>query len=431
MADKTIFTVGFELPTDKFEFIPINSNRALADADIILIEATLTSDNYNECKRYNSHWFSEITTAYQAGKTIFIYLPTKTIVKKPRYTDTVNSFEIIPMRKRRCQNKQGRKVKPTKEGKLLTNYWSLAGAMSNYEVTFDFDATPLLMTNDNTNIVGAYITEEDVGTMFFLPPIRLAQDFSVPTGAWSDKGEQFGHQFFKEIIALDKAVKSTEEQSPEPEWLHEPEFILDKEEQCYTAISDKEEAIGKLYEEIDTLREELAKVTIPKRLLYETGIPLEKAIIHGLRIIGFEADNFQDAESEFDIVFSSSDTCRFLGESEGKDTKHISADKYRQLEINLQEDYHKEDGNDEFANGVLFANGYRLLEPSKRKVGFTDKVQTSAKRSGISLVHTTDLFNVVKYLQDTNDQDYAKAVRECFRDTEGVIMEFPPIPTAS
>ncbi len=425
MADKTIFTVGFELPTNKFEYVDIESNRTFADADIILLEAKLTSGNYDKCQSYTRHWHNEIISAYNAGKTIFIYLPTRSTVSSYGGSDIDSFTNILPLRKTESENKQGKKVKFTEKGKLLTGYWSLITGKSSYEVTFDFGAIPLLKTNDNTDTVGAYLNVQDKGTMFFLPPIKLPKSFR-PIAKWSEEAAQFGHNLFNEIIVIDKIVKITGELSSEPDWLKVPEFVLAKEDEYNNVVSAKEEAIKKLQEEIMTIEDELAEVTIPKQLLYETGIPLEKAIINGLRIIGFEADNFQDEESEFDIVFNSEEG-RFIGESEGKNTKAIAVDKARQLEINIQEDFHK-DEVEEYAIGVLFGNGYRLTEPNQREEEFTTKVQTLAKRSGISLVATSKLFEVVKYIHDTNDQDYAKTVRECFRDTKGKIMVFPPIP---
>jgi hypothetical protein len=43
MAKHRIFTVGFELPGEEFEYIKFNSDATLLDADIILFEPTLGS----------------------------------------------------------------------------------------------------------------------------------------------------------------------------------------------------------------------------------------------------------------------------------------------------------------------------------------------------------------------------------------------------
>ena len=62
------------------------------------------------------------------------------------------------------------------------------------------------------------------------------------------------------------------------------------------------------------------------------------AILEALRLLGFQANNYKDAESEFDAVFEAPEG-RFLGEAEGKDNAQVNIDKMRQLEMNIQEDF--------------------------------------------------------------------------------------------
>lgn len=80
------------------------------------------------------------------------------------------------------------------------------------------------------------------------------------------------------------------------------------------------------------------------------------------------------------------------------------------------------------AKGVLFGNPHRLIHPKERKDFFTAKAISSAKRTGIALVNTHELFEVVKYLKKSKDKAYAKQVRECFKNTSGTIIIFPKIP---
>jgi hypothetical protein len=97
MAKKRIFTVGFDLPGDEFEYIRADSTQTLLDADIILFQPTLGStseefDHYRggaklfsgvpiltehssfQAKRRVDHWRSEIIAAVKAGKLVIIYL---------------------------------------------------------------------------------------------------------------------------------------------------------------------------------------------------------------------------------------------------------------------------------------------------------------------------------------------------------------------
>lgn len=86
MANKTIFTIGFQLPTkDNFIYKSFHSNASLLDADIILFESTLDykTDYYNatfegkpnlsdessvQCLKSMKHWRDEITIAFNSGE---------------------------------------------------------------------------------------------------------------------------------------------------------------------------------------------------------------------------------------------------------------------------------------------------------------------------------------------------------------------------
>ena len=89
MAKSRIFTVGFELPGDEFEYVEFHSDQTLLDADIILFEPTLgifsSETNYNgkpllsenssfATKDRLDHWRSEIISAVKAGKIVIVYL---------------------------------------------------------------------------------------------------------------------------------------------------------------------------------------------------------------------------------------------------------------------------------------------------------------------------------------------------------------------
>jgi hypothetical protein len=60
--------------------------------------------------------------------------------------------------------------------------------------------------------------------------------------------------------------------------------------------------------------------------VYEKGALLEQAILQALRLIGFEAEQYRESDSEFDVVFVSPEG-RCLGEAEGKDNRAINIDK--------------------------------------------------------------------------------------------------------
>ncbi len=162
-----------------------------------------------------------------------------------------------------------------------------------------------------------------------------------------------------------------------------------------------------------------------RALLYENGKALENAIIDGVKILGFTAHPYKNADSEFDVVFEAAEG-RFLGEAEGKDSKAINVDKLRQLAMNIHEDLQREDVTSP-AKGVLFGNGYRLVSPGERDRQFTAKCVTAAELSNVALVATTDLFAAVQYLADRADEAYAKQCRRAIFAGVGVVtLPSPP-----
>ena len=175
------------------------------------------------------------------------------------------------------------------------------------------------------------------------------------------------------------------------------------------------------------LEGELKGVGALRRLLYEQGQRLEEAILDALKLFGFEAEPYRDADSEFDAVFTSTEG-RFLGEAEGKDRHAIHINKLRQLTQNLHDDFARDEVN-EFAKGVLFGNPYRLRPPNDRPDDFTEKCVSSAEKSGIALVRTADMFEPARYLSENDDPQYARLCREAIHQCEGEVVVFPKPPS--
>ena len=149
-------------------------------------------------------------------------------------------------------------------------------------------------------------------------------------------------------------------------------------------------------------------------------------MIDALITLEFEAESYTDDSSEFDVVFTASEG-RFLGEVEGRNNAPININKLQQLERNIQEDFARPDVN-AYAKGVLFGNPHRLTEPSERGVLFTDKAIEAAKRTGIALVHTPDMFPIVQYLKKRKNSSLAKRARQAILDARGEQVKFPSLP---
>lgn len=476
MAKKSIVSIDCEIPGGFSEFVPFESLTSLLDWDIILFNPTITEftfsyENYKgkpsldddrsfRLKEASDHWRRELSEAYRAGKTIIVFLPKLTEVYidtgdrnysgtgKNRQTTTLvanyDNYKMLPI-KGEVVSSQGSKMKLTKSGQFLADYWREFSAHSTYEVLLENETgEPLIVTNSGDKTVGSIISSaESGGSFLLLPHLALwSDDFyfekevpregsddeedTVTEMEWTEEGIKFGGALLNCIIEIDRSLRATTEVTPTPEWVSSSEFELPMESECIRDLLKVETQLDELEQEKDSLKGRLATEGLPKRLLFETGKPLESAIIQFLELIGFQAENYEDEKSEFDAVFES-DEGRFLGEAEGKDNKPVNISKLRQLEMNILEDYER-DEVEQMAIGVLFGNANRLTPPEERGEFFTDKCKTAAKRSGTVLVRTVDLFPIVQYLSANEDVEYAKKCRKTILSSAGEVAEFPDTP---
>ena len=145
-----IFTVGFDLPGDEFEYVPLDSDQSLLDADIVLFEPSLPLDPYSIDKSYNGrrllgeresvrypesarHWASELVAAMNAGKLVIVYLTKPELCYRQTGEQTfsgtgrsrvttnmvtdASSYDAVPQITS-VQPKSGREVKLTTDASL-------------------------------------------------------------------------------------------------------------------------------------------------------------------------------------------------------------------------------------------------------------------------------------------------------------------------
>lgn len=464
MAKRRFFTVGFELPGDDFEYVPFESQQTLLDADVILFEPTL--GNYHSIiqhsgrpllSEYSSfmtkgqldHWRSEITAAAQAGKLVIVYLARP--VECYRYTGEkqfsgtgrsrvttnivteISSYDGIPYLKG-VTAKSGKEIRLEKGPTYLAEYWAEFSSYSPYEVELNGDFKNVLLKSRTGNRILGAAVHLNSGNLLFLPPLRYDDGKFIRTRGkesyWTAEAIKFGKRLTSVLGTLAESLKQSTQTTPEPTWTLEPEFRLTEESELESSILTINGEIAARQDKKAALEAQLRKAGGLRRLLYEQGKPLERAIIEALGYLGFRVEPFSDGESEFDAVFVSPEG-RCLGEAEGKDNKAVNIDKFSQLERNLHEDFAR-DRVTEYAKGVLFGNAYRLKPLPERGEFFTDKCVTAAKRARVALVRTPDLFAPAKYLKENpSDAAYAKQCREAIFSSDGEVVTFPSPPVVS
>ncbi|MDP2754309.1 MAG: hypothetical protein Q8P40_07960, partial [Nitrospirota bacterium] len=328
-------------------------------------------------------------------------------------------------------SKEGSEIKPCSHS-MFTVLWSEFKAHMKYESYIDGNIdVPLFLTKTGQRPVGG-LFKVGKGHLILLPPIRYPDEFikyneKEDKSYWTKEGLKFGENLFNCFIDIDSALRSVSDQTPPPAWVSEDIYSIKSEMETRLKIEELNRKIDALVESKNLLLNRIREEGLLKHLLYEQGTPLENAIIAALVLLGYQAENYNDGQLEIDQIVVSPEGKRFIGETEGKNKSAIGIDKFRQLESNIQEDLQREEVK-EPATGILFGNGFRLQEPSARLVQFTEKCLINAKRLGVILIQTSDLFFVAKYLKRTLDEEYASLCRKTIEQSQGKIVVFPETP---
>ncbi len=453
---KNIVTVNTELPTIK-DYVEYRSGTSLMDYDIVLFDPTLpyetridfsgggsciSIEGTTRLKQSMGHWSREFSGALRAGKTIFILLNEYdedsgasgyTTVKGSRTYSTyqINNYDVLPT-SIGLRNAKGKHLKIAD-----TRFKGLYDAIKDiaeYQVVITSAVTKKIFTSkDGSSVVSAIVKLQDLpGNIVFLPFFDIEQmnkyDEKKDKDVWTTEAIRTSKIIVSQLVEIDRVLRSDTEETPKPEWLESielPRMAADIEKSIQKYESDIAALMEEKNKEVES-RNELLKYSA---LLYENGKQLELAIERCLQLIGYSVQNFREGDLEIDHIITSPEGFRMIGESEGKDNTAIDISKFRQLETNINEDFAR-DVVSEPAKGILFGNGFRLVEPSKRDVQFTEKCLTNAKRLGTALVRTMDLYKVALHILDNPEDDKFKTVcRDVIENTAGKVVEFPK-PTA-
>ncbi|GAA4242198.1 hypothetical protein [Winogradskyella damuponensis] len=467
---KEIKGVGFTLPSNDDDFIKLDSLSSLSESDIVIFDPSFRTTEYStytgsfddgtyngkSCYNHDSsaqiaehclHWHNEIKSYLNTGKTLFVVLSEKKSfyiqTGKKEYSGTgrnrqvtnivsnFDNFKFLP-------NFDGLKYNVAHGKKILSsdflfhNFLKSFNEFITYETYLNIDAEFRngFTTKNKDKILGGVISAFG-GQIVFLPKIDLdTSEFTEynekEEALWTEEAIIIGKRFIQSIIEIDSTLRKKSNKTPKPDWTNHKLYSLKKSEKIKESIENNREKITNLNTEIQELNEELIESEKLNDLLFETGKPLEEAVIYALKILGFKAENFDDGVLELDQVITSPEGWRFIGECEGKDNKAIDITKFRQLSDALNEDFERDEVNEK-AYGLLFGNPFRLTAPSKRKSPFTDKCKSGAEREKIGLVETIDLYKVSKYLLENKNEKFKKECRKAIFEKLGEVIKFPTI----
>lgn len=451
MARK-IITVEYQIPNFSDAYFNYSSEQSLLDADVIVFKPmqlsggsekpSFTESGSFQLEQSAKHWERELSVALEYGKTVFLILGRyqiasvktgQTEVKGRTVIDYVrdyNNYEFLPARLPSMTAKSGTEIVFTGDPTFST-FWKELKPHLEYECYFNEKVKrPVFTTKTGERPIGA-VFNIGKGHLVTLPLIEYDEDRFLKKRKddfyWTKEAIKFGNKVASILLDIDKSLRSESMASPPPSWIDNPDFVSPQETKLLKNIADARERIEKIRSEEQSLQADLNREQQQKNLLFETGKPLEAAVMDALKSLGYSAENYNDGELELDHVIVSPEGDRFIGECEGKDNSAINIDKFRQLSESIQADLQKVDV-DKPAIGILFGNGFRLTAPQDRQDQFTQKCRSSAKR-GTILVRTMDLYPVVRYIRETNDQGYMKLCRDAILASLGCVVEFPSPPS--
>ena len=260
---KRIISVGFDIPgfDDCYSY---KSSQSLLDADIVVFEPNLsyyTDSTYQSercfdedtsflLKKDTVHWRSEILTAFQDGKTIFVFMGKyeKVFVhtgekkfsgtgKNTRTTNIVspyNNYEFLPIDIPPLIPREGSEI--TFSGNsLFAIFWDKFKEHIKYECYLNGKIDiPLFSTKTGNRPVGGLFHGEK-GNLILLPPIRYPEEEFTEYNQedreryWTRKALTFGKQLLQILVDIDSALRSSAEASPPPSWVGENEYKLEPE----------------------------------------------------------------------------------------------------------------------------------------------------------------------------------------------------------
>lgn len=469
---RSIATIGYEIPGNSNLLLDFSSRKSLMDYDIILFSPIIpyyqrssVDDGYYQGKIcYGEsgsfklsgdleHWRNELTNALNAGKTVFFLLSDKeeffadtgrrTYSGTGRNRSTTinvapgNNYELLPTSIGSICSGSGKQI-------VFSGPSSFKGLYERFKENLQYrlylENTPksevIFTGKDKSKILG-FVMKVGGGNFVALPFIDYDEDAFTETKKdkkgeeetyWTREAVKFGSDLTQSILEIDAAIQNYSDKTPPPSWANDKKYLTKKEKEMLNKITKNSETIKQLTDINIRLQSDVEEEGLLKNLLYEQGKQLERAVSKALGILGFSAEGYNDGELEMDQIIVGPEKIRCIGECEGKDSKDINIDKLRQLVESMNADSYRDEVA-ERASGILFGNAQRLVEPGSRTLDFTDKCKKSAQREKIALVRTVDLFRVTKYLDETINEVFKKACRDAIYKSFGGVVQFPKIPT--
>ncbi|CAN5843623.1 hypothetical protein BH23ACT11_BH23ACT11_06570 [soil metagenome] len=227
---------------------------------------------------------------------------------------------------------------------------------------------------------------------------------------WLPKTTELSPKETVELILVRTMGVGGVEQSPE--WANR--YRLPNEETAADRLESLQEEKRNLAERIEVAEKQLDHEKRFKKLLYKQGSALEIAVWEALEVLGATVIRPETDSNKEDGRLTALIAESAMLEIKGRGSS-IKLQDIRQLHDWMENAYHEEQWE---GKGILIANTHLSEDPADRQTPFPDNCIRAARRYGISLTNSQQLFDKIKAVQkgEVDQERFWKSIFE----TKGV-----------
>ena len=337
--------------------------------------------------------YGQVVELLRSGKNIFVILNAPDVFRIRENSGAKYSFfdcfSFLPVQIR-IEHLKGHELITTSEPPYDLYFRKNKDALF-YECVIERlpNAVSLANIRGTSKLISAYV-EYEHGKIIFLPPVKLEGDVGTKA-AW----EVNGSRFIESIMELHRTLSAPSETNELPSWTES--FHILNELEAIQLKHQSEIKMQKLKEKIEAEQKAIDNITNYKRLLTETGEPLENIVKQVLSELGFELCMTEEKRSDVIAKYNNIDiVAEIKGVGKSAAEKHAA-----QLE-KWASQFLIDHGHQPRA--LLIVNGYNTLPLDQRtEEVFPDQMLKYSTSREQTLITTTQLLCLFVEIQEHPD----------------------------
>lgn len=378
-----------------------SSTVSLLDYDAVIIDSSNLVDQYTNRKKYKNkylvtepdasqmeedfeHIRKQIDELLRSGRNVFIVVGhndncycqyEKSLLDFSDDPLEFETYSFLPI-ELTLEHLKGKEISFCGSTPFNT-FFEANKDILEYNAAFEIQKEIALAKIRRSDKVISFARKYNKGLLVFLPSL----DSELPEG--TPRWQNASKQFLKSIFELDNQLFSEKEVGHLPEWTDN--FHILNESDVIEETKQVERQIEELEKKLSEKQENLEQIVNYKRLLTETGTPLENIVKQVLCELGFELCPVQEKRTDIIAKYGATDiVVEIKGVSKSAAEKHAA-----QLEKWAAEFLEKHDHQ---AKALLIVNGYNTMPLDKRtEEVFPEQMLKYCKSREQALITTAQL----------------------------------------